>query len=132
MIIASNAINSITQINDAQGTHVDDIFQDNTGSFSQVMTLNNDCDATTFTDNGDNTAVCSNFFAQNYLGPVGQLNDATGLDDVLIDQDNNVAVSQDLSANNDCDSTATNYAECGNDFPLNSISEYNTDKRCHR
>ena len=31
---------------------------------------------------------------------------ATGLDDVLIDQDNNIAVSQDLTANNDCNATA--------------------------
>ena len=33
---AFNTIDSITQTNDAEGTHVDDIFQDNTGSFSQV------------------------------------------------------------------------------------------------
>ena len=51
-----NSIDSITQINAAEGTHVDDIFQDNTGSFSQVLTLNNGCDATTFTDDGDNSA----------------------------------------------------------------------------
>ena len=31
----------------------------------------------------------------NFIGPVVQTNEATGLDDVLIDQDNNVAVSQD-------------------------------------
>ena len=36
----------------------------------------------------------------------------TGLDDVLIDQDNNVAVSQDVSVNNDCDATALNSAIC--------------------
>ena len=53
---AFNTIDSITQTNDAEGTHVDDIFQDNTGSFSQVMTLNNGCDATTFSDDGDNDA----------------------------------------------------------------------------
>ena len=47
---AINNIAFITQINDAQGTHVDDIFQDNTGALSQVLTLNNGCDATTFTD----------------------------------------------------------------------------------
>ena len=95
-------------------THVDDIFQDNTGSFSQVMTLNNGCDATTFTDGGDNSADCDNELQQNFIGPVAQTNSATGLDDVLIDQDNNVAVSQDLSANNDCDATASNDAECSN------------------
>ena len=46
------------------------------------------------------------------IGPVFQENLATGLDDVLIDQDNNVAVSQDLSANNDCDATALNDVIC--------------------
>ena len=105
-----NFIESITQKNDAHGTHVDDIFQDNTGSFSQVMTLNNDCDATTFSFSGDNFANCGNDFAQNFIGPVDQTNTATGLDDVLIDQDNSVAVSQDISASNDCDATATNIA----------------------
>ena len=48
-----------------QGTHVDDIFQDNTGSFSQVLTLNNGCDATTFSDSGDNLAICHNESAEN-------------------------------------------------------------------
>ena len=95
-----------------QGTHVDDIFQDNTGAFSQVMTLNNGCDATTFSSSGDNLAICNNDNAQNLIGPVDQTNTATGLDDVLIDQDNNVAVSQDLSVNNDCDATAENDALC--------------------
>ena len=69
-----NIIDSITQKNDADGTHVDDIFQDNTGSFSQVMTLNNGCDATTFTDDGDNSADCHNNFAENFIGPVDQTN----------------------------------------------------------
>ena len=58
-----NAINNIafiSQINDAQGTHVDDIFQDNTAALSQVLTLNNGCDATTFTISGDNFAICTN------------------------------------------------------------------------
>ena len=87
------------------------------------MTLNNGCDATTFTDDGDNTAICHNDFAENFIGPVVQFNDATGLDDVLIDQDNNVAVSQDLSANNDCDATASNNAECNNDHAVNDISK---------
>ena len=114
---------SITQINDAEGTHVDDIFQDNTGAFSQVLTLNNGCDATTFTDDGDNSAVCNNDVAENFIGPVFQTNEATGLDDVLIDQDNNVAVSQDLSANNDCDATALNDADCNNDQAVNDIVE---------
>ena len=105
----SNSLSVITQTNDASATHVDDIFQDNIGSFSQVLTLNNGCDATTFTDSGDNDADCTNE-AVNSIGPVLQANGATGLDDVLIDQDNNVAVSQDISANNDCDSTSTNLA----------------------
>ena len=110
----SNTLSVITQTNDASATHVDDIFQDNTGSYSQVLTLNNGCDATTFTDDGDNSAVCDNDEAENFIGPVAQTNSATGLDDVLIDQDNNIDVSQDLSANNDCDSTALNDAECSN------------------
>src|SRR4030095_7059205 len=108
-----NFIDSITQTNEATATHVDDIFQDNTGSFSQVMTLNNGCDATTFSTSGDNDARCENF-GQNFIGPVLQINAAIGLDDVLIDQDNNVAVSQDLSVNNDCDATASNFALCFN------------------
>ena len=111
---AFNSITSITQSNVAQGTHVDDISKTNTGSFSQDMTLNNDCDATTFTDDGDNDAECNNNSAENSIGPVAQTNTATGLDDVLIDQDNNIAVSQDLSANNDCDATALNDAKCSN------------------
>ena len=129
MTHAFNGIDSITQINDATGTHVDDIFQDNTGSFSQVMTLNNGCDATTITDDGDNFADCHNDSAENSIGPVGQTNTATGLDDVLIDQDNNVAVSQDLSANNDCDATALNDAICSNfdaDNYIESITQDNT------
>ncbi|HTH23422.1 MAG TPA: hypothetical protein VL854_14475, partial [Nitrososphaeraceae archaeon] len=116
-----NDIDSITQSNDADATHVDDIFQDNQGTISQVMILDNDCDATTFTDDGDNFADCHNDEAANLIGPVGQTNTATGLDDVLINQDNNVAVSQDLSANNDCDATATNLASCDNDNVQNFI-----------
>ena len=74
------------------------------------MTLNNDCDATTFSDDGDNSADCNNDSGSRIaIGPVAQTNTATGRDDVLIDQDNNVAVSQDLSANNDCDATAIKY-----------------------
>ena len=129
MLVLLMLLTSITQANDADGTHVDDIFQDNTGSFSQTMTLNNDCDATTFTDDGDNSADCNNDLAANSIGPVAQTNTATGLDDVLIDQDNNVAVSQDLSANNDCDSTALNDAMCSNSDAANdieSITQENT------
>ena len=37
---------------------------------------------------------------------VAQTNTATGNDDVLIDQENNLAVTQITSANNNCDSTA--------------------------
>ena len=124
-----NFIDSITQTNVAEGTHVDDIFQDNTGAFSQVLTLNNGCDATTFSFSGDNLAICGYDNAQNLIGPVGQTNTATGLDDVLVDQDNNVAVLQDLSANNDCDATATNNALCENFNPINqfeSITQVNT------
>ena len=124
-----NFIDSITQTNGAEGTHVDDIFQDNTGAFSQVLTLNNGCDATTFSSSGDNLAICGYDNAQNLIGPVAQTNTATGLDDVLVDQDNNVAVSQDLSANNDCDATATNNALCQNFNPINqfeSITQVNT------
>ena len=83
--------------------------------------MNNGCDATTFTFGGDNYVHCDNI-AQNFIGPVVQLNLATGGDDVLIDQDNNVAVSQDLSANNDCDATALNAASCFNSA-LNFIGE---------
>ena len=126
---AFNDIEFLTQVNDADGTHVDDIFQDNTGAFSQTMTLNNDCDATTISDDGDNYAECNNNSAENSIGPVAQTNTATGLDDVLIDQDNNVAVSQDLSANNDCDATALNDVTCSNFDAANdieSITQENT------
>ena len=64
VISAQNFIDSIAQTNDAEGTHVDDIFQDNTGAFSQVMTLNNGCDATTFSDGGDNSAHCITIVAK--------------------------------------------------------------------
>ena len=124
-----NEIDSITQDNLATGTHVDDIFQDNTGSFSQIMTLNTGCDATTFTDSGDNNAVCSNDRAENFINSVDQSNDATGNDDVLIDQDNSVAVAQALTANSDCDSTAENNANCENDDAesfIETITQDNT------
>ena len=113
-IFARNLIDSLSQTNDAEGTHVDDIFQDNQGAFSQVMTLNNDCDATTFSTSGDNLVRCITNGGNTIDEPVSQTNTATGLDDVLIDQDNNVAVFQDLSANNDCDATASNIADCTN------------------
>ena len=58
----------------------------------------------------------------NKIGSVDQLNDATGLDDVLIDQANSVAVSQDLTANNDCNSTALNDAFCDNNDSINEIT----------
>ena len=73
--------------------------------------MNNGCDGTTFTLSGDIEAKCANG-AANIIGPVFQVNDATGLDDVLIDQDNNAAVSQDVSVNNDCDATGLNSASC--------------------
>ena len=91
------------------------------------MTLNNGCDATTFTDNGDNSADCHNDVAENFIGPVDQTNIATGLDDVLIDQDNNVAVSQDITANNDCDATASNNADCSNIDAVNDIFDITQD-----
>ena len=72
---AANSIDSITQTNDAEGTHVDDIFQDNSGAFSQVATVNNGCDATTFSFSGDNEAQCA-AAAANTIGPVVQDNDA--------------------------------------------------------
>ena len=122
-----NTIDSITQDNEATGTHVDDIFQDNTGSFSQVMTLNNGCDATTFTDSGNNNAACTNDVADNFLGIVTQTNGATGGDDVLIDQENNLAVTQVTSANNNCDSTASNGAICINFNAGNTIDDITQD-----
>ena len=73
-----------------------------------------------FTSSGDNDATCTNDFAQNFIGPVEQVNQPVGLDDVLIDEDNNVAVSQVLTANNDCDATALNDVVCDN-FGTNSI-----------
>ena len=72
---------------------------------------------------GDNFSICGYDYAQNIFGALWRTNNATGLDDVLVDQDNDVAVLQDLLANNDCDGTATNNALCDNDFnPLNHIS----------
>jgi hypothetical protein len=123
----SNIIDSITQTNDATGTHVDDIFQDNTGSFSQEVTLNNDCDATTFTDDGNNEANCGNEFAENLIDAVDQTNTATGNDDVLIDQDNNLDVSQTLTAVNNCDATGLNDATCSNNIAGNFIDTITQD-----
>ncbi|HTH21049.1 MAG TPA: hypothetical protein VL854_02425, partial [Nitrososphaeraceae archaeon] len=126
-LVAENEISQILQENAAQGTHVDDIFQDITASFSQVMTLNNGCDATTFSSGGDNLATCENDFAKNFIGSVEQFNAATGLDDVLINQDSTIVVSQDLSANNDCDTTASSNAICSNDFAGNQITSITQD-----
>ena len=45
----------------------------------------------------------------NFLGPLDQGNQAVdALDNSISDQDNNVAVSQDLLADNDCNGTGGN------------------------
>ena len=54
---------------------------------------------------------------------VTQTNGATGGDDVLIDQENNLAVTQVTSANNNCDSTASNVAICSNFNAGNDIDD---------
>ena len=51
----------------------------------------------------------------NFLGPLTQHSDVQPLDDSISDQSNNVAVSQDLSAENDCNGTGGNEVTCTND-----------------
>ena len=52
---------------------------------------------------------------ENHIGPIDQVNELTGADNSIFNQDNNVAVSQDLLLDNDCDGTATNTVFCSND-----------------
>ena len=53
---------------------------------------------------------------------------ATGSDNSLFDQDNNVAITQDLLLENDCNGTATNTASCDNSGgALNNIESITQD-----
>ena len=51
----------------------------------------------------------------NFLGPLSQDNTVDALDNSISDQGNNVAVSQDLLADNDCNGTGGNAVQCTND-----------------
>ena len=99
------------------------ISQDNRGVFSQVNAGENDCDENTFTDVHDNNADCIlRSFLNNFLGPIEQDNHVIGaFDNSISDQDNNVAVSQDILTENDCNGTGGNNVECINDGFNNGI-----------
>ena len=111
-----NDIDGITQENDINGA--DDltvISQDNGAVISQAINLRNDCDESSTTSE-DNTAEClMDSGLDNFIEDVDQLNTADAEALGVIDQDNNVALSQDLFAVNDCDGTDGNDALCTND-----------------
>ena len=94
---------------------------------SQVIDLENDCDENTFTGTHDNNAVCEQQDAlDNLLGPLTQHNKVDAQDNSISNQDNNVAVSQDLLADNDCNGTGGNAAICSNDgFDVIFINDFN-------
>ena len=83
---------------------------------SQAMDLENDCDENTISGTHDNNANClQDEFLDNFLGPVSQDNEVEAFDNSISDQGNNVAVSQDLLADNDCNGTGGNDVQCTND-----------------
>ena len=109
------------------------ISQDNRAVISQVNVGENDCDENTFTDTHDNNADCLiGGLLNNFLGPIDQDNEVVDAQDNSIsNQDNNVAVSQDLLTENDCNGTGGNDVECTNEgfedgvdiFDFNFIAE---------
>ena len=126
---AENFIEEITQDNFVDQTFdTSDIFQDNNGAFSQVLDVGNDCDettsVTTSSSNENNEADCFNDDTNNFMGIVFQDNDVgdTGQDST-IDQGNNVAASQSLVADNDCDGSSLNDVFCENDETFNGFGE---------
>ena len=120
-----NVIDLITQDNEVIGASESTVtFQDNRAVISQVTGNENDCDETS-TGAGNNEAECQNVdFVDNFIGPIDQDNDLTGADNSLFDQDNNIAVTQDLLAENNCDGTGTNTASCENTRSGDSCKQY--------
>ena len=114
MFDTENRIDPISQSNlvsDADDPAV--ISQDNGAVISQAMDLENDCDENTFTGSADNNAQCQQQQSlDNFLGPVSQDNEVEALDNSISNQDNNVAVSQSLLADNDCNGTGGNDVTC--------------------
>ena len=116
---SSNLIDPISQSNfvsDADDGTV--ISQDNGAVISQAIDLENDCDENTFSGTHDNNANCSlspDGNLDNFLGPLSQDNQVEAFDNSISNQGNNVAVSQDLLADNDCNGTGGNGVQCTND-----------------
>ena len=64
----------------------------------------------------------------NLIGPVDQRNAVEAFDNSVSDQGNNVAISQDLLADNDCNGTGGNDVQCTNDgfiHPILDIDDFN-------
>ena len=63
----------------------------------------------------------------NFLGPLSQDNQVEAFDNSISDQGNNVAVSQDLLADNDCNGTGGNVVQCTNDgfTDFDDIDDFN-------
>ena len=59
--------------------------------------------------------VLQDGFLDNFLGPLSQDNKVDAQDNSISNQGNNVAVSQDLLADNDCNGTGGNDVQCTND-----------------
>ena len=92
------------------------ISQDNGLVISQALDLENDCDENTFSGTHDNNANClQDEFLDNDLEEVSQVNEVEAFDNSISDQGNNVAISQDLLADNDCNGTGGNDVQCTND-----------------
>ena len=111
----SNNIEEIGQLNIA--TVGDDTAQSNFVGTSQDLQTVNVCDETGL---GDNVAHVNNS-SENFIGPVGQTNDADGAGDADFTQNNNIpTINQVIDAQNDCDQSdeqaddGNNEAICGN------------------
>ena len=119
MFSSSNLVDSISQSNFV--SNADDgtvISQDNGAVISQAIDLENDCDENTISGTHDNNANCSlspDGNLDNFLGPLSQDNQVEAFDNSISNQGNNVAVSQDLLADNDCNGTGGNVVQCTND-----------------
>ena len=103
----ANVIGPVGQSNDADGSQLADISQNNDiTSMNQVLLANNDCDQS---GPGDNLAQCTNSagnFIDQFTG-ITQGNDANGDEFSDISQDNNAAFSQAVDVNNNCDASTT-------------------------
>ena len=67
---------------------------------------------------------------RNFVGPLSQTNDATGEEEATIAQTNQIDITQNLGAVNDCDESGSgdNFATCDNDAlnSIESITQTNT------